>query len=43
MEKNMCIFEGKEHADGSELCDAIRCMVCKDGEWRLSWMSEFGL
>ena len=43
MEKNECIFNGKEHPDGSEICDYMRCMVCKDGEWRLSWMSEFGL
>ena len=43
MENNVCIFDGKEHSDGSELCDATRCMVCRDGEWRLSWMSEFGL
>ncbi|MFZ0928074.1 MAG: hypothetical protein WAN11_05720 [Syntrophobacteraceae bacterium] len=43
MEKNICIFDDKEYSDGSEVCDAIRCMVCRDGEWVASWISDFGL
>ncbi len=43
MEKSKCTFEGKEHSDGSEVCDALRCMVCRDGEWVASWISDFGL
>ncbi len=43
MDKSMCVFDGKEHSDGSEVCDATRCMVCRDGEWLLTWISDFGL
>jgi hypothetical protein len=43
MEKNICIFDGEEHSDGSELCDYMRCMVCRDGEWLVSWVSNFGI
>ncbi len=32
MEKSKCGFDGREHAEGTELCDATRCMVCKDGK-----------
>jgi hypothetical protein len=43
MDENVCTFEGKKYSDGSELCDALRCMVCSDGEWVVSWISNLGL
>ncbi len=43
MEKKVCVFEGKEHSDESEICDSMRCMVCRDGEWSVSWVSKSGL
>jgi hypothetical protein len=33
MEKNDCIFEGKEYPDGQELCMGDQCIHCDDGEW----------
>ena len=42
MERGKCEFHGREHAEGTELCDAARCMVCKDGKWRTTWISPFG-
>jgi hypothetical protein len=42
METITCKFEGKTYFSGAEVCDAIRCMVCKDGDWVTSWLSPFG-
>jgi hypothetical protein len=42
MDRNRCTYDGKKHPDGSELCDALRCMVCRDGKWVVNWVSSFG-
>jgi len=42
MEKKVCVFDGKEHLDGSEICDFQGCMVCRDGEWIVNWIPPFG-
>ncbi len=41
-DKDICMYEDKKIPEGTELCDALRCMVCRDGKWRVSWLSHFG-
>jgi|WetSurMetagenome_2_1015567.scaffolds.fasta_scaffold136973_2 hypothetical protein len=41
-QKDTCSLEDKEHRSGSEVCDALRCMVCRDGKWHVSWLSNMG-
>ena len=42
MEKVTCEFDGKTYFSGAEVCDAVRCMMCKEGEWVATWVSPFG-
>ena len=42
MEKVACEFDGKTYFSGAEVCDAVRCMMCKEGEWVATWVSSFG-
>ncbi|MCK8602983.1 hypothetical protein [Desulfoferrobacter suflitae] len=37
LERDACVFEGRELADGAELCQGDECRVCVDGrltEWK---------
>ena len=42
MEEIACEFDGKIFFSGTEVCDAVRCIVCKSGKWAVTWVSPFG-
>ena len=42
MENITCEFDGKSYLSGAEVCDAIKCVMCKNGEWVVTWISPFG-
>ena len=42
MEKIACEFDGKTYFSGSEVCDATKCKICRDGEWIDTRVSSFG-
>jgi hypothetical protein len=42
MENITCEFDGKTYLSGAEVCDAIKCMMCKSGEWAVTRMSPIG-
>lgn len=42
MKKNACTLKNKEYEDGAEVCDALRCMVCRDGTWDTSRIMPYG-
>jgi len=42
MEAIACEFDSKTYFSGAEVCDSMKCMVCKDGKWAVTWMAPFG-
>ncbi len=33
MEEKTCTYLGSTYLEGQEVCEADKCMVCRDGEW----------
>lgn len=37
-----CEFKNKTYAHGEQVCIADKCMICTDGAWQYSFISESG-